>query len=105
MISKMHFTHLCVERSEDIMYSISSQTGATESGLIGQHLAGTEQADVRLVCVLSVLFFYPKKCSLCGNLILFLFLCLVIWDSFNPTTLGSGPAVQRHALHLCPTTF
>lgn len=55
------------------MYSSASQTGATESGLLGQHLASTVLADIRLVCVLSAflsaLFFYLLCLSLskCGN--------------------------------------
>lgn len=57
---------------EDIMYSISSQIGATKSGLLGQHLASTVLADIRLVCVLSALFFYLLclSLSLYGSLIL-----------------------------------
>lgn len=88
------------------LYS-SSPIGATESGLVGQHLASTVLADIRLVCVLSALFFY----LLCLSVSFPMWephsfvLCLVIWNSFNPTTLGSDPAVQCQAPHLCATTF
>lgn len=89
------------------MYSISSQIGATEWGLLFQHLASTVLADIRLVCVLSALFF----CLLCLSVSFPLWephsflLGLVIWDSFNPNALGSHSAVQCQALHLCATTF
>ncbi len=82
------------------MCSISSQIGATESGLLGQHLASTVLADIRLVCVLSVFLSALFFCLLCLSVSLpkrephSFFFCLVIWDSFNPTTLGSGPAVR-----------
>lgn len=95
------------------MYSIYSQIGGAESGLLGlgQHLASTVLADMRLVCVLSgflsALFLYLLCLSVSFPLWEphSLFLCLVIWDSFNPTTLGSDPAVQYEALHLCASTF
>lgn len=67
---------LSVEMREDIMYSISSQIGATEQGLLGQHLASTVLADIRLVCVLSFslpsfsVCFVCLSLSLCGSLIL-----------------------------------
>lgn len=76
------------------MYSVCSQIGSTESGLLGQHLASIVLADNRLVCVLSAIYSICFVCLSLSPTPHSFFLCLVIWDSFNPTTLGSGSAVQ-----------
>lgn len=54
---------LCVKMRKDIMCILSSQTGANESGLLGQHLARTVVAGIRLVCALSVLLSCPRFLS------------------------------------------
>lgn len=102
-------SRLCVEITEDIVCRTWSQIPQTESGLLGQHLAHTALTAIRLARVLAAFF----SSALFSDLFVSVpmcephsfSLCPVIWASFNPTTLGNGPAVRCQALPLCATAF